>query len=144
FAEYGFPESHAASFAQLAYLSSYLKCHHHAAFTCGLLNSLPMGFYAAHTLIDDAKLHGVTVLPVDPEGSLWECQLTSKGELRLGWNMVKGLRRAEAERVVASRPYSSLDDFLRRAPLRRDVLLRLAMGGAFARYGLEPRAALWE
>jgi error-prone DNA polymerase len=144
FAEYGFPESHAASFALLAYASSYLKRHHHAAFTCGLLNSLPMGFYAAHTLVDDAKLHGVTVLPVDPDESEEECRLCAPNTIRLGWNMVKGLHEAEAARLVAARPYPSLGDFLRRASLRRDVLLRLAMGGAFARYGLEPRAALWE
>jgi error-prone DNA polymerase len=143
FAEYGFPESHAASFALLAYASAYLKRHHHAEFTCGLLNSLPMGFYAAHTLIDDAKNHGVAVRAVDVEESEWECRLAGPA-LRLGWNMVNGLRRAEADALVAARPFSSLPDFLRRAPLRRDVLLRLAMGGAFARYGLEPRSALWE
>jgi error-prone DNA polymerase len=143
FAEYGFPESHAASFALLAYASSFLKRHHHAEFTCGLLNSLPMGFYQAHTLIDDAKLHDVRVLPVDPEASIWECRLEN-GALRLGWNMVKGLHRAEADGIVAARPFDSLADFLRRASLRRDVLLRLAMGGTFERFGLDPRAALWE
>jgi error-prone DNA polymerase len=143
FAEYGFPESHAASFALLAYASSYLKRHHHAEFTCGLLNSLPMGFYAAHTLIDDAKLHGVRVLPVDPCESEWECRL-SDGALRLGWNMVHGMRRAEADVLVASRPFSSLPDFLRRVPMRRDILLRLAMGDAFATFGLSQRDALWE
>jgi error-prone DNA polymerase len=143
FAEYGFPESHAASFALLAYASAYLKRHYHAEFTCALLNSLPMGFYAAHTLIDDAKLHDVTVLPVDIEESSWECCL-SQGSLRLGWNMVKGLRQSDAELVIAARPFASLADVLQRAPFRRDVLLRLAMGGTFARYGLEPRAALWE
>jgi len=144
FAEYGFPESHAASFAMLAYASCYLKCHHPAEFTCGLLNSLPMGFYQSHSLIDDAKTHGVTVLAVDPQESDWECQMAGDRTIRLGWNMVKGLRRAEADQLVAARPFSSMYDFLRRASLRRDVLLRLAMGGCFACFGLEPRNALWE
>jgi len=143
FAEYGFPESHAASFAMLAYSSCYLKCHHPAEFLVGLLNSLPMGFYQAHTLIDDAKLHGVKVMPVDPNQSAWECTM-SEGSVRLGWNMVKGLHRVDAESLMAALPFSSFADFLRRVSLRSDVLVRLAMGDAFASFGLEPRAALWE
>lgn len=143
FAEYGFPESHAASFAMLAYASCYLKCHHPAEFTCGLLNSLPMGFYQAHTLLDDAKLHGVKVLPVDPHESEWECTMRS-GAIRLGWNMVKGMREPEAQGILAARPFTNVHDFLRRTSLRRDVLLRIAMGDTFARFGLEPRQALWE
>jgi len=143
FAEYGFPESHAASFAMLAYSSCFLKCHHPAEFLVGLLNSLPMGFYQAHTLIDDAKLHGVKVLPVDPNVSQWECKMSGTA-VRLGWNMVKGLHRAEADALIAALPFTSFADFLRRVSLRRDVLLRLAMGDAFASFGLEPRSALWE
>ena len=143
FAEYGFPESHAASFAMLAYSSCYLKCHHPAEFLVGLLNSLPMGFYQAHTLVDDAKLHGVRVLPVNPNLSEWECRMEG-GKVRLGWNMVKGLHRAEADQLMAALPFTSLSDFLRRVSLRRDVLLRLAMGDTFECFGLEPRAALWE
>jgi error-prone DNA polymerase len=143
FAQYGFPESHAASFALIAYVSAYLKCHHPAEFTCGLLNSQPMGFYAPHTLVDDAKRHGVRVQAVHPNLSEWECQV-AEGELQLGWCLVRGIRQEEVERLLHLRPFSSLADFLRRAPLRRDILLRLAMGGAFAVFGLEPRAALWQ
>ncbi len=143
FAEYGFPESHAASFAMIAYSSCYLKCHYPAEFLVGLLNSLPMGFYQAHTLVDDAKLHGVQVLPIDPNESEWECKM-SEGAVRLGWNMVKGLHRVEAEQLMSALPFSSFQDFLRRVSLRRDVLLRLAMGDTFSSFGLEPRAALWE
>ncbi|HEY8278429.1 MAG TPA: error-prone DNA polymerase [Bdellovibrionota bacterium] len=142
FAEYGFPESHAASFAMLAYASCYLKRHHHAEFTCGLLNSLPMGFYQAHTLVDDAKLHGISVLPVDPNISEWECVM-EKGAVRLGWKLVNGLHRKEADALLAARPFSSFADFLRRTSLRRDLLLRLAGGGTFSCFGLEPRTALW-
>jgi error-prone DNA polymerase len=142
FAEYGFPESHAASFALLAYASCWVKCHHPAEFTCGLLNSQPMGFYAPHSLVDDAKLHGVVVQAVHPNDSEWECTIRA-GSLQLGWNQVRGLRRREAVELLAARPFSSFSDFLRRTRLRRDTLLRLAMGGTFACFGLEPRPALW-
>src|SRR5690606_32972279 len=96
FAQYGFPESHAASFALLAYASCYLKCHCPAEFTCGLLNSQPMGFYAVHSLVDDAKLHGVKVLPVHPNFSEWD-SVVQNGALRLGWKLVNGLHQAQAE-----------------------------------------------
>lgn len=144
FAQYGFPESHSASFALLAYFSCYLKCHHPAEFTCGLLNSLPMGFYAAHSLVDDAKRHRVRVLPVCPQASGWECSVLPDGALRLGWNMVRGVNETVVNELVAARPFSSLADFLRRAPLKRDVLIRLALGDAFRGFGRDPRAALWE
>lgn len=143
FAQYGFPESHAASFALIAYVSCYLKCHHPAEFTCSLLNSLPMGFYSGHTLVDDAKLHGVEVRPVDVNASTWECRMEGKA-LRLGWNMVKGIHQAEAERIVAARPFHGMRDFLQRTIVRRDALLRLAMGGTFEPFGLPPREALWQ
>lgn len=143
FAQYGFPESHAASFALIAYVSCYLKCHYPAEFACGLLNSQPMGFYAPHSLVDDAKLHGVKVKAVHPNESGWDSQVKD-GVLWLGWRVVHGIQREQAERVIALRPFRSLQDFLRRANLRRDVLLRLAMGGTFAAFGLEPRAALWQ
>ena len=143
FAQYGFPESHAASFALIAYVSSFLKCHHPAEFACGLLNSQPMGFYASHTLVDDAKRHGVRVDPVGINESDWESQVTD-GVLRLGWKVVKGLHEKEAQRVIAGRPYRSLEDFLRRTTVRREVLVGLAMGGTFAPFGLDPRRALWQ
>lgn len=143
FAQYGFPESHAASFALIAYISCYLKCHYPAAFTCGLLNSQPMGFYAPHSLIDDAKLHGVEVLPVHPNHSLWDSQVV-EGKLQLGWRVVHGIHREQAAQLVAARPFRNLEDFLRRTFLRKDALVRLAMGGTFQCFGFSPREALWQ
>lgn len=146
FAEYGFPESHAASFALLAYASSYLKCHYPTEFTCALLNSQPMGFYSSYTLVEDAKRQGVTVLPLDPRFSVWDCTL-EQGALRIGWRMVQGLGRGEVEEVLkerASREFSGLRDFLSRVRLSLRILNRLAMGDAFACYGLSQREALWE
>jgi error-prone DNA polymerase len=143
FAEYGFPESHAASFALLAYASCYVKCHHPAEFTCALINSQPMGFYANHTLIDDVRRHGVRVLPVDPSHSVWECKVTAKNTIRLGWNVMKGLSKKEAEKIIAGAPYESLEDFLNRNNVRRDVLERMAMGEVFQAFGLDQRHTLW-
>ncbi len=142
FAHYGFPESHAASFALLAYASCYLKRYHHAEFTYGLLNSLPMGFYAAHTLIDDAKSHGVTVHPCDPNLSSYETTLEN-GALRLGLKLIQGISENEIKTLIAGRPYHSLADFLSRNPIRADILERLAMGNFFAAFGLNERDALW-
>jgi error-prone DNA polymerase len=142
FAHYGFPESHAASFALLTYASCYLKCHYPAQFLCGLLNSQPMGFYATHTLVDDAKRHGVVVLPVDPQRSDWDCTLEGAA-VRLGLRVVGGLSRAEAERIVRHRPYATLADFVHRARLRSDVLHRMALGDAFAGFGEDERHTLW-
>jgi error-prone DNA polymerase len=142
FAQYGFPESHSASFALLAYISCYLKCHHPAEFTCGLLNSLPMGFYAAHTLIDDAKRHGVKVLALHPNRSGWD-SVVENGELQLGWRVVKGFSEEQAKSLLPLRPFLSPADFLRRTSLRRDLLVRLALGGIFECFGLAPRDALW-
>ncbi|MGZ3695493.1 MAG: error-prone DNA polymerase [Bdellovibrionota bacterium] len=145
FAQYGFPESHAASFALIAYVSCWLKCHHPAEFACSLLNSQPMGFYSSHTIVDDAKLHGVTVKPVHLNDSSWESTIVGEArDLQLGWNIVKGLHQQDAERILSLRPFSGLPDFLQRAPIRRDALLRLAMGGTFEAFGYPPREALWQ
>ncbi len=143
FSEYGFPESHAASFALLVYASSYLKCHYPAEFTMALINSQPMGFYAVHSLIDDATRHGVKVLPVDPNKSQWDCVLED-GSIRLGFRVVHGLAKKEALHAIAQQPYCSLPDFLERAPFRREVLHRLAMGDAFTPFGLDQRHSLWQ
>jgi error-prone DNA polymerase len=146
FAVYGFPESHAASFALLAYVSAYLKCHHPAEFVCGLLNSQPMGFYANHSLVDDAKRHGVAVFPVDPRFSHWDCVM-EEGGVRLGWRVVHGLNEAVARAVVSEReraPFQSLTDFLARTRLRSDTLCRIAMGNSFSCFGLDQRHALWQ
>src|ERR1700693_1949117 len=143
FAQYGFPESHAASFALLSYASCYLKCHYPAEFTCSLLNSQPMGFYASHTLVDDARRHGVAVYPVDPNRSNRECRLEG-GAIRLGWNVVNGLAGKEAEEILMNRPYLNLGDFLSRTRIRRNILFRLAMGDLFLAFGLDQRQALWQ
>lgn len=146
FSEYGFPESHAASFALLAYISSYLKCHYPAEFTCALINSQPMGFYSNHTLIETAKRHGVVILPVQPNLSEWDCTLEGEA-LRIGWRVVQGLGEADACLLVEERekrPFLSLPDFLARTHLRLNVLSTLAIGDAFTCFGLSQREALWE
>jgi error-prone DNA polymerase len=145
FSEYGFPESHAASFALIAYASAYLKCHHPAEFTCALLNSQPMGFYAPHTLVDDAKRHGVRVYPIHPNLSKWDCHLENGG-IRLGFRYVLGVQETEILNLLAERaqkPFRSLVDFLERSHLRQNMIHRLALGDAFTCFGLDQRAALW-
>ena len=102
FGSYGFPESHAASFALLVYVSAWLKCHHPAAFACALLNSQPMGFYAPAQIVRDAREHGVEVRPVDVNGSAWDCTLED-GALRLGFRLVEGFQQSWAERLVEAR-----------------------------------------
>ncbi len=157
FGEYGFPESHAASFALLVYASAWLKYHYPAAFTAGLLNSQPMGFYAPAQLVRDARRHGVKVLPVDVNQSHWDCTLEGKYEmvggrpsrpaLRLGFRMVAGLSKTHVARIVEARaggPFASMHDFARRTGLPRSVVLRLARAGAFGSLELDRRQALWE
>jgi len=129
FGEYGFPESHAASFALLVYVSAWLKCHAPAAFTAALLNSQPLGYYAPAQLVQDARRHGVDVRPVDVGASAWDCTLEPganvRPALRLGLRLVKGLSEAAARRLVAARaatPFPDLHDLIRRAGLqRRDI-----------------------
>jgi error-prone DNA polymerase len=147
FAHYGFPESHSASFALIAYASSWLKCHYPQAFTAALLNSQPMGFYAPHTLVADAKRHGVEVRPVDVRCSDWDCTLEEGGALRLGLRMVRGLNEAAGKRVAAARGegYPSVGELARRARIARHELTRLALAGAMASLcGGSRRQALWE
>jgi error-prone DNA polymerase len=146
FALYGFPESHAASFALIAYASAWLKAHHPAAFTCALLNNQPMGFYHPSTLVKDAQRHGVHFRPVDVTVSGAACTL-EEGEVRLGLGYVRGLRHEAAERIVAEReraPFASLQDFVDRSGLRRDEQRRLAEVGALNAFGLTRRSALWQ
>ncbi len=137
FALYGFPESHAASFALLAYASAYLKCHYLAAFTAALLNNQPMGFYHPSTVVKDAQRHGLRIKPIDVTRSDWLCTLEKGGEeisVRLGMRYVKGLREEAAQAIVrvrADRPFMSIDDFVRRVPaLRKPELVMLAEIGA--------------
>ena len=154
FGEYGFPESHAASFALLSYVTAWLKCHHHAAFTCALLNSWPMGFYQPSTLVEDAKRHGVEVRSIDVQKSTWDCSLegvagdTSSARhrwaVRMGLRYVKGLGAREREQLEAAPPpYRDLPSFARRTGLGKRPLLALAEAGAFAALGLDRRRALW-
>ena len=137
FGEYGFPESHAASFALLVYVSCWLKCHRPAAFVCALLNSQPMGFYSASQLVQDLRRHGVEVRKADVMRSGWDCSLErdSEGEavLRLGLRMIKGLSESAAEKLVKKRgeaAFSSTEDLSLRAGLNRGELAALAAAGA--------------
>jgi error-prone DNA polymerase len=144
FALYGFPESHAASFALLAYASAYLKAHHPAAFYAALLNNQPMGFYHPATIVGDAARHGQMIRPVDINHSDWLCAIEADGTVRLGLRYVRGLREEAGRLMERERPFSSADDLVRRAGLHRDEVTRLAELGALESLGLERRAALWE
>lgn len=150
FGEYGFPESHAASFALLAYASSWLKCHYPAAFAAAILNSQPMGFYSTSRLIIDVKDHGVEVRDIDVNHSEWDSILEpAPGRyghaLRLGFREIKGLRQEDADRLVKARVdgYSTIRDIWRRAQLPPAILERLARADAFGSLGLNRRDALW-
>jgi error-prone DNA polymerase len=160
FSSYGFPESHAISFAYLVYASAWLKLRFPAAFTAALLRNQPMGFYAPHSLINDARRHGVTVHGVDVNASdaLATLELATPGlatlegsadegrdepAIRLGLSAVRHLGRAAAERVAAGRPYRDLADFAVRTRLPAATLEALATAGAFGCFGLSRRAALW-
>jgi error-prone DNA polymerase len=138
FGEYGFPESHSASFALLVYVSAWLKCHHPAAFCAALLNSQPMGFYAPSQLVQDARRHGVEVLPPDVNASDWDCTLEA-GRLRLGLRMVSGLSEAAGKRLAANRPYSSVADL----DLSKKDLRCLASAGALQSVAGHRRLAHW-
>ena len=160
FALYGFPESHAASFALLAYASAYLKAHHPAAFLAGLLNAWPMGFYHPATLVKDGQRHGVEVRPLDVAHSEWECSLepqASEGRgpstqpaVRLGLRFVSGLREETGRAIEAERrraPFSSAADLTKRVALRRadlDVLAELAALASIEPAARTRRAALWQ
>ena len=149
FGEYGFPESHAASFALLTYVSSWLKCHYPAAFTAALLNSQPMGFYAPAQLVRDAQAHGVEVLPIDVNLSDWDCTLRSGTDgilLQLGFRLIHGASEEMARRLTEARAagaFRSLPEFMRRTALSRAALVRLAGADAFGSLELGPRPALW-
>jgi error-prone DNA polymerase len=167
FGEYGFPESHAASFALLVYVSSWLKCHHPEVFAAALLNAQPMGFYAPAQIVRDAREHGVEVRPADVNRSLWDCTLeppetdapAAPGDdgappppeggprlaLRLGLRVIDGLALGEAEALIAARGdgYGGPSEVRRRAGVSRAALERLAAADAFRSTGLDRRAALW-
>ncbi len=151
FGEYGFPESHAASFALLVYISSWLKCHHPDVFCAALLNSQPMGFYAPAQIVRDAREHGVEVRGVDVNHSDWDNTLEPAGEgphlaVRLGLRQVDGLREDEAEKLIQARAegYFTPEELRRRAGLMRRSVELLAAADAFRSMGLDRRAALWQ
>ncbi len=151
FGEYGFPESHAASFALLAYVTAWLRCHHLAVFTCALLNAQPMGFYPVSAVVNDARRRGVEIRPVCVRRSAWDATLEPAGRgphpfaVRLGLRWVAGLStRDRAAIEAAARPFEDLADFVRKTRLRRPALDALAEAGAFACFGLRRRDALWQ
>ncbi|HEM7877236.1 TPA: error-prone DNA polymerase [Burkholderia contaminans] len=157
FGDYGFPESHAASFAHLVYASSWLKCHEPAIFLAALLNSQPMGFYPPSQLVQDAKRHGVQVLPIDVMQSNWEASLEALPDqppphgqpaVRLGLSLVRGLGEAAARRIEAARtaagPFDNVDTLARRAQLERRDLEALAAANALATLAGHRRDALWQ
>jgi len=156
FGEYGFPESHAASFALLVYASAWLKVHHPAAFALALINSQPMGFYSPSTILQDAQKHGVVVLPVDVDRSEWDSTLETETvaedrpngpRIRLGFRQVQGISQPAAKRIESARNASSfatVEDLAARAGLERDELEALAEAGALERLAEGRRAAIWK
>ena len=153
FGEYGFPESHAASFALIAYATAWLKCHYPAEFACSLLNAQPMGFYMPATIVEDAKRHDVVVRSIDIQTSDWNCTLESCAEsvggfaVRMGLRYVKGLGEREWKNILrerALRLFSSLQDFARQTGLDEGSLSALAEAGAFDSLQIDRRTALWD
>ena len=155
FALYGFPESHAASFALIAYASAYLKCHYLAAFTAAMLNNQPMGFYSPATLVKDAQRHGLKIKPIDVTKSDWQCTLEGEDfgiSLRLGFRYAKGLRESVAKAIVHQRnieSFTSVDDLTRRVPeLQKREMVLLAEVGALnflnPSHRIHRRDALWQ
>jgi error-prone DNA polymerase len=142
FGEYGFPESHSASFALLAYASSWIKRHHPEVFCAALLNSQPMGFYAPAQLVQDARRHGVEVRPADVTKSDWDCTLEGRA-VRLGLRMIKGLSEAAGRRIALHKGSSSTAELARRADLDRKALRCLAAAGALAGLAGHRRLAHW-
>jgi error-prone DNA polymerase len=168
FGEYGFPESHAAAFAHLAYVSAWLKRYHPAAFCAALLNSQPMGFYAPAQLVADAKRHGVEVRPIDVNFSEWDCTLEDRGQrtedrgqngaclssvlcplssaLRLGFRLIHGMAQKHIDAVVRARrdgPFRTFAEFVARTGLRAAALQRLSQADAFGSLGLDRQSTLW-
>jgi error-prone DNA polymerase len=149
FGSYGFPESHAAAFAQLVYVSSWIKRYHPAAFACALLNSQPMGFYAPAQIIRDAQEHGAEILPADVNHSFYDNSLEARGDgppaLRLGFRQLDGVVQDDAEKLVKRRSdgYGSIEDVRERGGVPSSLLRKLADADAFRSIGLERREALW-
>lgn len=146
FADYGFPESHAASFALLAYASAYLKCHLPAVFAAAILNVQPMGFYSTEVLVNDARRHGVTIAPIEVNASEYWSYVQSDGALRLGFHLVRGLGEAQRQRLetaLAGGAFRDVLEFAQRTRLERETLENLAIAGAFAPWFRSRRDAMW-
>jgi error-prone DNA polymerase len=146
FALYGFPESHAISFAILAYGSAYLKVHRAPEFYASLINNQPMGFYTPATIVKDAQRHGLKIKPICVSQSDWHCTVVDDNTVRLGFCVVNGLRQEHGEELVKQREhrsFESLDDFKRRVPLAKDELRTLAELGALNCFAEHRRAAMW-
>jgi error-prone DNA polymerase len=146
FADYGFPESHAASFALLSYASSYVKCHEPAVFLAAILNVQPMGFYSTEVLVNDARRHAVVVKPVEVNASEYWSFVDDDGATRLGFHVVRGLGEGQHERLEAALragPFTDLGEFAARTTLLRDALENLAVAGAFAPWFSTRRDAMW-
>lgn len=159
FGEYGFPESHAASFARLVYVSSWLKCHYPAVFAAALINSQPMGFYSPRSIVGDARRHGVVVREPDVRWSRWDCTLESlhapdapldptqpERALRLGLRLIKGLREASVDSLIVARrvrPFTDIGDLFRRTTLERREVVLLARAGALDAFATHRRDAVW-
>ena len=151
FGSYGFPESHAASFALIAYASSWMKCHHPDVFACALLNAQPMGFYAIAQIVGDARKHDVEVRPIDVNHSRWDCTLEQTGEryhaVRLGLRYVRDLKNADGAAIALARgeePYRSVEEIQRRAGVGGRSLDRIGHADGFGSLELSRRSALWE
>lgn len=153
FGEYGFPESHAASFALIAWATAWIRCHYLDAFTCALLNAQPMGFYSASTLLQDARRKGLRILPVDIQSSEWNHTLTPSphdasplAPLRLGFRQIQGISISMAEAIQNARniqPFGSLQDVLERVEISEGAFLKLAKAGVFKSLGVSRRDAIW-
>jgi error-prone DNA polymerase len=145
FGSYGFPESHALSFARLVYVSSWIKCHHPAVFACALLNSQPMGFYAPAQIVRDARDHDVRVAGIDVNVSHWDNVLEGAPlGIRMGFRQMDGFRESWAAAIVAARPFATVEELARRAGLPQRALRLLADADAFGSIGYDRREALWE
>ncbi|HEY1977311.1 MAG TPA: error-prone DNA polymerase [Candidatus Baltobacteraceae bacterium] len=146
FADYGFPESHAASFALLAYASAYVKCHHPAIFAAAILNVQPMGFYSTEVLVNDARRHGVAVKPVEVNASEYWSHVDGEGALRLGFHLVRGLgdvQRTRLEAALAGGAFRDILDFAQRTQLEKEAIENLAVAGAFVPWFASRRDAMW-
>jgi error-prone DNA polymerase len=155
FGEYGFPESHAASFALLVYVSAWLKVHHPTAFAAALINSQPMGFYSSGTIVSDAERHGVEVVPARVDASDWDCTLVGgdpaidgdSPALQLGLRVVRGLGQESGKRIERARrerPFVSVEDLVARARMGKGDIEALAHAGALSSFGLGRREAMWK